>query len=140
MRDENGVAVRVRTFHPEGGEMMTKQADKDGCDINIILKNNLITGVIPVTTKTPFYGDFSEGADFHDASNRLLLAQADFAALPSALRKHVDNDPGAFLDLISDPDRRAELVDLGLTDAHIPPQADPAPVVPPTPAVPNPAE
>lgn len=111
---------RFRVAHPSGGKMMTKQADKDGCNINLIMKRYARTGVLPVTDKDPIYGDFASGLDYHQAQNAIVSAQAEFDALPAAVRKHVDNDPGKFLDMVGDPDRVQELMDLGMLENFIP--------------------
>ncbi len=123
---------RVRVFHPHSDEVMTKQADKDGCDINLILKNYTRTGVLPVSTARPYYGNFENGLNYHEAQNQILEAKADFEKLPSHVREHVDNDPGKFLDMVMDPNRSQELFDLGLTDPFVPAQAVATP--PPTPS------
>lgn len=124
---EIGVVLeRRRITHPAGGRVMTKQADKQAADINFIIKRWREQGVVQQSTREPFYGDFSAGVDYHGASSRLLAAQASFDGLPSSVRKHVDNDPGKFLDLVGDPDRVGELRELGLL-----PEMDPVKTVPP---------
>lgn len=122
---------RIRVTHPEGGREMTKQAERDAADINVIMRLWKVNGVAPMTGATPRYGDFGDGIDYHECKNRLLQADADFAALPADVRSHVDNDPGAFLDMFSDPEKVEELVELGLVPERIPPTED-------TPAVPVP--
>ncbi len=137
MRDENGVFTRVRVFHPSGGEMMTKQADKDAADINTIMNKYVETGVYPISTKTPYYGNFVGTPTFHEGLNRIASAQEDFDRLPARVRKHVDNDPGKFLDLVHDPERRDELEALGLVKAQIPVKPEPVVKPPETPAPPE---
>ncbi len=122
---------------------MTKQSDALGADVNQIVKRFVAFGDLPNDGKTPTYGDFSNVDDYLTSLNSLKLAQDQFDDLPAAVRNHVGNDPGAFLEMIYDPTRRPELEELGLVEAMLPEelQTPPEPVitppeVPPTPAVP----
>lgn len=116
---------RVRVTQPEGGRLTTKQSMRDETDIRVIIRKYQKAGVIPrLESREPWYGDFSSVDDYLSALNRVREAQSAFEALPSVVRDHVDNDPGEFIRLVSDPERRSELVKLGL----VPP--DPEPVVP----------
>lgn len=135
MPDQVEPRERVRVFHPSGGQLMVKRAEQAASDINVIMRRWKSSGVAPVMTATPQYGDFSSGVDYHSGVNALLAAEKDFAALPSEVRKRVDNDPGQFLDMVADPDGLTELIDLGLAVDRIPdpkPPVEPeAPVEPP---------
>lgn len=111
---------RKRVTHPSGGPVKTKQSEAAACDINAIMKRYASHGELPAGSGNPSYGDFSGVGDYHSAANRVLAAQADFDRLPSDVRKHVDNDPGSFLDLVYDPERRDELEELGLVEALLP--------------------
>lgn len=115
---------REAVHPPGGGRMMTKQAERDACDINVIMRRWKVTGVAPVTGASPRYGDFSDGVDYHDALNRCKQADADFADLPADVRSHVNNDPGEFLDMVSDPERVSELEALGLVPKRNPVNLD----------------
>lgn len=124
-----------RVFHPKGGESRVKQSDRDASDINVIVRKWRATGVAPVGARTPRYGDFSSGIDYHAALNHLNGAQGDFDALPAAVRKHCGNDPGNFLDMVENPERRAELEELGLVPERVPgaPDKEPDPAPEPVP-------
>lgn len=128
---------RVRVVQPEGGRVLTKQAMRDETDVRLIVRKFHQAGVIPrLEAREPWYGDFSNVDDYLTALNRVRAAQEGFEALPAAVRDHVDNDPGEFVRLVTDPERRAELVELGLVSAPAP---DPeAPAVLPAPAPPAP--
>lgn len=119
---------RRRVQHEGGGRSRTKQSDADHTDINKILNKYVSTGVLPKPPGTARYGDFSHGMDFKTMMDRVTAAQSDFRTLPSAIRRHVDQDVGAFLDMVFDPERKEELVQLGLI-----PQNDPT-IDAPTPA------
>lgn len=112
---------RVRVVAPEGGDMMTKQSMALESDINHIVSRWIHHGQVPrAVSSTPMYGDFSSFDSFHEAANLVLAAEADFARLPAHVRDHCKNDPGLFLDLVYDPERRPELEALGLVAAALP--------------------
>ncbi|AXH75546.1 MAG: internal scaffolding protein [Microviridae sp.] len=100
---------------PVGTVSMTKQSFKDVSDINVIMAKYVRTGVIEsVSGRVAKFGDFSNIGDFHSAMNRVSAAQEAFMDLPAKIRDYCRNDPGEFLDLISDSARRSELEALGL--------------------------
>lgn len=113
---------RLRVIHPEGGESMTKQAFKDEVDINKIIERYAEYGVQPLASGQPKYGDFSDGFSFHDALSAVREVEEDFAALPARVRDACENDPGKYLDFVSDPEKRKELEGLGLVEAQVPEQ------------------
>lgn len=115
---------RKRVLHPTGGESRVKQADADSANINSILKLWLKTGIPPQTAKVARYGDFSTAEDYLTCMLKVSEAQAEFAMLPALVRKACDNNPGKFLELVSDPERREELVELGLVEKQVPVQVD----------------
>jgi len=110
--------------HPGGGRELTKQSEALPTDINHIMARWLKTGFIPPAGGAPMsYGEFENASDLHDMTNRVMAARDDFDRLPAHIRDHVGNDPGEFLDLVYDPERRDELVELGLVEAAIPANA-----------------
>ncbi len=119
---------RKRVYHPSGGEMLTKQSEKDATDVNLIMDSWIHAGAAVgshMNPNPPSYGDFSSGIDYHEALNRVKSAEASFMALPAKIRGHVENDPGQFLDMCFDSERRKELEDLGLVERQVPVVADP---------------
>jgi phage internal scaffolding protein len=92
----------------------TKQAFKEECDINTILKRFNVTGQLPVGPLQPQYGDFSGVYDYQTALNAVIAAQDSFNALPAMLRNRFANDPAAFVDFCSDESNREEMTRLGL--------------------------
>lgn len=125
----------VRCYAPLCGETLTKQAEKDACDVNNIVRKWQKTGVIEHVAK--YQGDYSDlvGApvDYHAAFNQVLEARAAFDSLPSSVRKRFQNDPGAFLEFVSDPANGDEMIKLGLRKAPLDLSGDPgaeAPVEP----------
>lgn len=100
----------------------TKQSFKDECDVNLIMSNYLKTGQIRQNGRSPEYG-YASSLDFRESMELITDAQAEFANLPSALRKRFGNDPMNFLEFCEDPDNASEAQALGLT---LPPPEDPA--------------
>lgn len=96
----------------------TKQADKDSCDINQIMKRFEKTGVLPEMIKgNPQYGDFSSGLSYQESLNIVMHAQEQFNALSARVRERFGNDPKVFLDFATDPVNGPEMVKLGLAVA-----------------------
>ena len=101
--------------------MKTKQSFKDAADINLLVAKWRRSGEGPPPRKeAPQYGDFADAQDYKSALDRVIDAQVTFESLPSSVRTACENDPGKFLDLVHDPDRRGELVELGLLPEHEP--------------------
>ncbi len=135
---------RLRVFHPSGGPVLTKQSEKDSTDVNLIMDSWVHAGAAVAGHLNPHpgaYGDFSSGIGYHEALDAVRDAERSFAALPTKVRTHVDNDPGKFLDMCFDPERREELERLGIVEAQKPvvaPRVDQEkPVVPPKEGAPD---
>ena len=110
---DTNLASEESALYCEDGSR-TKQAFKEECDINTILKRFNVTGQLPVSPLQPQYGDFSGVFDYQTALNAVIEAQESFNALPATLRNRFANDPAAFVDFCSDESNREEMVRLGL--------------------------
>lgn len=94
---------------------LTKQAFKDECDINRIMKKWLKTGVLThVSTAAQTFRDVSQGSDYQDLMFKVIEVEDAFSSLPSDVRKKFRNDPVELLDFINDPKNTEEAVKLGL--------------------------
>ena len=98
-------------------DTMTKQAFKEECDVNQIMKKYQKTGVIDHVNR--FGGDygFADSGDFHQAMSLIADAQTMFNELPSQAREHFGNDPARFLDFVDRMDAiedRPLLEELGM--------------------------
>lgn len=101
------------------GKSATKQSEKDECDIRMIMKKHSITGFVShLSKRTPMYGDFGNGGDYHEAALRVRKAEVEFMELPADVRQHCDNDVGTFLEWISDPELGEEHQEFGMEDLH----------------------
>lgn len=96
---------KTKRFHPNRGEKtITDQSQKKQCDINNIVKQFQKTGRLPENTKVPQYGDYSETPTLETAFKIAHNARDAFMALPSELRKLIDNDPSQLENFIADDD------------------------------------
>lgn len=101
--------------NPEGDPSRTQQHSKDDCDINRILAKFHKTGELNhLADHEPTYGDFSDAADYKTSCDRVLAAQADFAALSSRIRARMGHDPAALIAFMEDEANHEEARDLGL--------------------------
>lgn len=94
---------------------VAKQEFATECDINNIMKRFERDGIeIHVNRYQGAYGDFTGAVDFHTAMNQVITSQDMFMSLPAEIRERFGNDPGAFLDFVTDPVNEDELIEMGL--------------------------
>jgi phage internal scaffolding protein len=107
--DESGLACADPT--------LAQQQFRDEADINTILERFGRTGEVIVPVRAPEFGDYSEVTDYHTAMNMIIQAQDAFDALPARIRKEFDNDPGRFVEFVSDEKNRDKALEMGLIEA-----------------------
>lgn len=95
-------------------DSLAQQHARDESDINTIVKRFGLTGELPNGVRAPTYGDFADVTDYHTAINAVIAAKESFMQLPADVRTRFNNDPGAFVDFVSDDSNRAEAEKLGL--------------------------
>jgi phage internal scaffolding protein len=95
---------------------LAQQHFKDECDINNILRQFNITGLLPEQPLSPRYGDFTGIGDYHTALNRVIAAQDEFEALPAQIRARFDNDPANLIEFLDNEKNRPEAEELGLVE------------------------
>lgn len=94
---------------------LTKQAFKDECDINNILKKYKNTGLLThVQAARSRYADFTAVSDYQSALNAVLEAQDAFQDLPANIRERFNNDPMSFVSFIDNPANDEQAIQLGL--------------------------
>ena len=98
---------------------LAQQHFKDECDINNILRQFNITGLLPESPLSPRYGDFSGISDYHTALNRVIAAEDEFMALPANIRARFDNDPAQLINFLDDESNKDEAIKLGLVDQKL---------------------
>lgn len=93
---------------------LTKQSEKDVCDINRIVSKYARTGVFDhVSNRQAFYSDVSDFSDYQSSLHKVMKATDAFNSLSSDVRGRFDNDPGKLVDFLSDEKNRDEAVKLG---------------------------
>lgn len=98
-------------------ESRAVQSQKEEANINNIVRNFGITGQLPQGVKVPTYGDFEGVEDYREAIEAVRSAEAAFLAMPSDLRKRLDNDPQRFVEWCADVNNLEEMKKLGLAVA-----------------------
>jgi phage internal scaffolding protein len=95
---------------------LTQQHFKDECDINNILRQFNITGLLPESPISPRYGDFTGISDYHSALNQVIAAEDEFMALPAQIRSRFENDPAKLIDFLENKENLDEAIKLGLVN------------------------
>lgn len=109
--DESGVACEEPS--------LAQQHFKDECDINNILRQFNITGLLPESPLSPRYGDFTGISDYQSALNAVIAAEEGFMTLPAEIRATFGNDPEQLINFLDNPDNKDEAIKLGLVDAQV---------------------
>lgn len=105
--------VRVRTINTE--KSRTQQQFKEQCDVNNIIAKYKQTGeFVHLTRKAGVYADVSEITDYATSLQKVINADAAFAALPASIRLRFHNDPAQLLAFMQDPNNYDEGVQLGI--------------------------
>lgn len=94
-----------------------QQQFKEECDINTIVKRFGITGKLPENVKMPLQGDFAEVRDYQDALNKMIEADEAFMKMPAEVRERFQNDPGKFVDYVSNEENVEDARKWGLAHA-----------------------
>ena len=95
---------------------LTQQHQKDQADINYIIDQFNVTGVLPVSPLTPQYGDFTGVKDYQSALNAVMAMEDEFLSLPANLRARFENDPEQLMNFLANNENRQEAIELGLIE------------------------
>jgi len=98
---------------------LAQQHFKDECDINNILRQFNITGLLPEAAISPQYGDFTGVVDYHTALNQVIAAEDEFMSLPATLRARFENDPAQLIEFLDKPENKDEAIKLGLVNPSV---------------------
>lgn len=94
---------------------MARQAFRDECDINTIVRLFGLTGQLPDDVRAPVYADFEGIFDYQSALNAVIAAEDAFMSMPADVRSRFHNDPQAFVEFCSDDRNHEEARRMGLT-------------------------
>lgn len=98
------------------GPGRTMQSAKDECDVNLIMKRFISTGVVPPGTfKSPIFGDVS-GLEFGAMMDVVAQANAEFAKLPAEVRRRFGHDAREFVEFCTNSENAEEMVKMGLAE------------------------
>jgi phage internal scaffolding protein len=98
-----------------GDVSVTKQSFKDECDINNILRQYQMTGVIShLNEAQPQYADLPDPIDYQDALHQVQAAEAAFYRLPKEVRERYGNDPAGLLQALANPAEAEFLREAGI--------------------------
>lgn len=122
--DADAVSDESALVCPE--ESLTHQEFAEESDINVIIDRFGI-GENPIEAQEWVTNvDIADAPNtYMDVMNQLNEARDQFMSLPAKVRSQFDNDPGRFVDFVSDPNNGDELVRLGLATVR---PVEPAPV------------
>lgn len=111
----------------------TQQQFKEECDINTIVRNFGVTGMLPQNVRMPLTNEFVEAMDYQTAMNKIIEADQAFLQLPAEVRDTFRNDAGKFVEFATDPKNVDQCRKWGLAIALSTPVVEAvAPVVPTT--------
>ncbi|AXL15582.1 internal scaffolding protein [Microviridae sp.] len=107
------------------GVSLTEQSHVPSCDIRIIMKQAQKTGMVSHLAKHGgSYLDLASMPEFMEAQRILAEARSTFETIPSKIREQFHNDPAEFLEFIQNEENRTTMLEMGFTDAHLPPMAE----------------
>lgn len=95
---------------------LAQQHYRDECDINNILRQFNITGMLPESALSPKYGDFTGISDYKTALDRVIAADEEFMSLPAQLRARFNNDANELIEFLENEENRVEAENLGLLE------------------------
>lgn len=105
---ENGLAC------PE--DTLTQQHQAKEADINYIVQQFGVTGLLPNSVNLPTYQDFDSIFNYQDAMNLIIEANQQFMKLPSSARAAFNNNPHELIQYLENNPNPQKLVDLGLAE------------------------
>lgn len=108
--NESGLACEDAT--------LAQQQFKDESDINNILRQFNITGILPNTPISPRYGDFTGISDYKTAVDRVMAVEDEFMSLPAEIRARFNNEPESLIEFLNNEENRQEAVKLGLLETN----------------------
>jgi len=107
------MAKKVLT--PVGTRSRTKAANKNECDINLMVARYKKTGVFQnLNPREPKYGDFSQAISLEEAYHQVEAANRSFMELPAAVRAMAQNNPITLLEMLADEGATEALIKVGL--------------------------
>lgn len=101
-------------FKGPRSKSLTQQQFKNSVNINTIMAKAKKTGVLPVRTNQPYFGDFSIVTNYKEMLDKVLAIDELFMQLPSKVRNKFANNPEEILTFLQDPKNEDEAREIGL--------------------------
>ena len=101
------------------GKSITKQSEKDSCDINLIMAHYTKTGVLTHQRDHEAEYGYASSDTFNESMQIVAKGQSMFAELPSAIRSKFENNPAKFLDFVQDEGNLEEMQEMGLANKRL---------------------
>jgi phage internal scaffolding protein len=102
------------------GDSLTQQHFTAEADIKNIIRKHDREGLIAnVNRARAMYGDFTEVNEYAESLNTVIRAQEAFMELPSDIRAKFKNDPGSFLEFVTNDANKEQMYELGLAQRPI---------------------
>lgn len=110
-RKNGRVRLQMSTTKPS----MTEQQHKDAVNINTIVAKARKTGMAPIQSGSPLYGDFSQVESFQDAQDMINAARDQFInQIPAEVREMFGNNPAAMMEFLANEENEAQAIEMGL--------------------------
>ena len=88
--------------------------------ISNILKQFEQTGLVQhINTHKGIYADYTDAPNYEEAMMQIAEANSMFESVPARIRAEFNNNPGEFIDFMSDPENRDAIEALGLDASHL---------------------
>ena len=111
MTDEE--RIRVKTINNEPSR--TKQSFAEELNVDNIIRRVGANNIAAAYQFEGSYGEFDE-MDMAEAIEKVDKARALFLAVPSKIRAEFDNNPGKFIDFVTNPANEQAVRDMGLAN------------------------
>lgn len=126
----HGTRTRVITEIPADTKSRVLQSEQKACDINHIVARAKQTGQLPILMGRQPIVDLPNQQTYQEMLNTVVVAQQQFARLPSSIRNQFDNKPENLLhalDAAKTNEKTADtLREMGILNAKPPePEAKP---------------
>lgn len=125
--DDDGNEVRRRQVVYGGNDGRTNAEFRDEVNINSIARR--VGGLKPIaaalSSDEVLLADFSAGADYTEAMERINRMQDAFRALPAGVKRLCQNDPALLVNRLGEAAGSLELLDAGLDRRFLDPLVAP---------------
>jgi len=116
MNFQSAYSEKVKNPKVNSEPSVTKQSYAEALNIDNIIRR---LGQAPIQAAQDFeaiYGEF-DSTDLHDCMDKVNNANRLFAEVPSNIRGQFENNPGLYIDFVTNPDNLEKVREMGLAEA-----------------------